>query len=151
MTTWTVACQAPLSVGILQARILEWIAMPSSKGSSQPREQTQVSLQADSLPSEPPGKPSYPGYFHDKYIHPIWEQWMWSFVSGHLVGQSLCQPLWQALPQGVGKGRPEHTWIQYKDRPPCKAGRKSRLWSSPITLICGWGKKLPQVYLLKSM
>ena len=29
--------------GILQARILEWVAMPSSKGSSQPRDRTQVS------------------------------------------------------------------------------------------------------------
>ena len=30
--------------GILQARILEWIAFPFSRGSSQPRDQTQVSL-----------------------------------------------------------------------------------------------------------
>ena len=37
---WTVALQAPLSVGILQARILKWVAMPSSRGSSQPRDQT---------------------------------------------------------------------------------------------------------------
>ena len=29
--------------GILQARILEWIAMPFSRGSSQPRDRTQVS------------------------------------------------------------------------------------------------------------
>ena len=29
---------------ILQARILEWIAFPFSRGSSQPRERTQVSL-----------------------------------------------------------------------------------------------------------
>ena len=29
--------------GLLQARILEWVAVPSSKGSSQPRIQTQVS------------------------------------------------------------------------------------------------------------
>ena len=29
--------------GILQARILEWVAFPFSKGSSQPRDQTQVS------------------------------------------------------------------------------------------------------------
>ena len=29
--------------GVLQARILEWIAMPSSRGPSQPRDQTQVS------------------------------------------------------------------------------------------------------------
>ena len=28
--------------GTLQARILEWVAMPSSRGSSQPRDQTQV-------------------------------------------------------------------------------------------------------------
>ena len=28
---------------ILQARILEWIALPFSRGSSQPRDQTQVS------------------------------------------------------------------------------------------------------------
>ena len=29
--------------GILQARILEWVGFPFSKGSSQPRDQTQVS------------------------------------------------------------------------------------------------------------
>ena len=33
--------QAPLSMRILQARILEWVAMPSSRGSSQPRDQTE--------------------------------------------------------------------------------------------------------------
>ena len=42
-TPWTVACQATLSMGILQTRIREWVAMPSSRGSSQPRNQTQVS------------------------------------------------------------------------------------------------------------
>ena len=38
----TVAYQAPLSMGILQARILEWVAM-SSRGSFPPRDQTGVS------------------------------------------------------------------------------------------------------------
>ena len=42
VTPCTVAHQDPLSMGILQARILEWVAMPSSRGSSQPRDQTQV-------------------------------------------------------------------------------------------------------------
>ena len=42
-TPWTVARQAPLSMGILQARILEWVVMPYSRGSSQPRDRTQVS------------------------------------------------------------------------------------------------------------
>ena len=32
----------PAVHGILQARILEWVAMPSSRGSSRPRDQTQV-------------------------------------------------------------------------------------------------------------
>ena len=32
--------------GILQARILEWVAFPFSRGSSQPRDQTQVSRTA---------------------------------------------------------------------------------------------------------
>ena len=31
------------SHGMLQARILEWVAMPSSRGSSQPRDRTQGS------------------------------------------------------------------------------------------------------------
>ena len=30
-SAWPVACQAPLSMKILQARILEWVAMPSSR------------------------------------------------------------------------------------------------------------------------
>ena len=48
--------------GILQARILEWVPFPFSKGSSQPRDQTQVSaLQVDSLPAEPQGKPRNTG------------------------------------------------------------------------------------------
>ena len=52
-TPWTVAPHA-LSMGILQARILEWVAMAYSKGSSQSRVLTTQSptLQADSLPPE---------------------------------------------------------------------------------------------------
>ena len=46
--------------GILQGRILDWVAIPSSRGSFQPRDQTQVSaLQVDSLLSQTPGKPSF--------------------------------------------------------------------------------------------
>ena len=37
-------CSQPGSsdYGILQARILEWVAMPSCRGSSQPRDQTHI-------------------------------------------------------------------------------------------------------------
>ena len=47
--------------GVLQARILEWVAMTSSSGSSQPREQTRVSsvscIAGGFFTLEPPGKP----------------------------------------------------------------------------------------------
>ena len=39
---FAVGRQAPLSMGILQARTLEWVAMPSSRGSSPARDQTCV-------------------------------------------------------------------------------------------------------------
>ena len=47
--------------GILLARILEWVAMSSSRGSSPPIEWTHISciscIAGDSFPTEPPGKP----------------------------------------------------------------------------------------------
>ena len=49
--------------GILQARILEWVALPSSRGSSQPRDRTHIfhihlHWQAGSLPLALPAKPT---------------------------------------------------------------------------------------------
>ena len=42
--------------GISQARILDWLAILFSRGSSQPKDRTWVSyIVVDSLPSEPPG------------------------------------------------------------------------------------------------
>ena len=38
VTPWTVARQAPLSMGILQTSMLEWIVILFSRGSSQPRD-----------------------------------------------------------------------------------------------------------------
>ena len=44
--------------GILQARMLEWVAISFSRGSSPPRDQTQVSCIAGRFfTAEPPGKP----------------------------------------------------------------------------------------------
>ena len=39
-----VAHQAPLSIATLQARILEWVAVPSSRRSSQLRDRTHLSM-----------------------------------------------------------------------------------------------------------
>ena len=58
MHSGTRAHQAPLSIGILQARILKWVAMPSSRGySNSGIKSRSPALQADSLPSELPEKP----------------------------------------------------------------------------------------------
>ena len=49
--------------GILQARILEWVASPFSRGCSQPRDQTQVShIAGGFFTVEPPS---------DKYMHSL--------------------------------------------------------------------------------
>ena len=46
--------------GILQERILEWVAMPSNQDIFPTQGSTLIpELQADSLPTEPPGKPIY--------------------------------------------------------------------------------------------
>ena len=58
VTPWTVARQPPLSLEILQARILEWIAMPPPGDLPNPGIEPRFpTLQANSLPSEPRGKP----------------------------------------------------------------------------------------------
>ena len=53
-------CSPPVSSvhGILQAKVLEWVAISCSKGSSQPRDKTHVSCIADRFfTAVPPGKP----------------------------------------------------------------------------------------------
>ena len=48
--------------GVLQARILEWVAMPASRGFPNPWiKPRSPAVQADSLLSEPPGKPKNTG------------------------------------------------------------------------------------------
>ena len=83
----TYVCSVPGSSvhWILQARMLEWVAMPSSSGSSQPRDRTgSPALQADSFPAELPGKPNhrwfqmtflpFPAGAWDHQFHPAgWE------------------------------------------------------------------------------
>ena len=57
------ACSLPGSsvCGILQSRIFKWVAVCFSRGSSQPRDQTQIShIVGRFLPAEPQGKPRSP-------------------------------------------------------------------------------------------
>ena len=67
MTLWITARQAHLSMGILQARILEWVTISFFRGSSlttdhsnpgiEPVSPVSPALQADSICAEPSGKP----------------------------------------------------------------------------------------------
>ena len=55
-TPWTAANQAPLSMGILQVRILEWLPCPCPGDLPNPRiKPRSPTLQADALTSAPPG------------------------------------------------------------------------------------------------
>ena len=70
-----VDCSPPYSSvhEISQERILECVAMPSSRGSSRPRDQTHVSYvylywQAGSLPLAPLGKPQWRNIFTYKFV-----------------------------------------------------------------------------------
>ena len=58
VTRWTVARQAPLVCGILQARILEWFAMPPPPGDlpNSGIESASPTVWADTLLSELPRK-----------------------------------------------------------------------------------------------
>ena len=65
-------CRPPGSsvYGILQARILEWVTILFSRGSSQPRDQTHVSCSAGRfLTTEPSGKPIYIHTYIHTYIY----------------------------------------------------------------------------------
>ena len=63
-------CSLPGSsvCGILQAKILEWVAFPSPRNLlNSGIEATSPALQADSLPSEPQEKPLY--VYTDMHVH----------------------------------------------------------------------------------
>ena len=74
--------------GILQARILEWVALPSSRGSSQPRDQVHCVLcllnrQVGSLLLAPPGKPKFLPLQSDSETS-ICKTWLWRNFWIHL-------------------------------------------------------------------
>ena len=76
--------------GILQTRILEWVAMPSSRASSQLWDRTRMScifwLRADSLPLSHQGSPS--SYRIEKEIKFQPEIWLLWFSKGRIIIRS---------------------------------------------------------------
>ena len=67
-TLCTVARQAILSMGFFQARILEWVAISFSKGSSWPRDQTCISCIAGRFFAAEPDR-AYLTYFISLYFN----------------------------------------------------------------------------------
>ena len=89
--------------GILQARILEWVAFPFSRGPSQPKiEPRSPTLQADSLPAEPPGKPKNTGLGSPSLF-----QWIFPTQESN-PGLLHCR---QILYQLSYQGSPEGTYL----------------------------------------
>ena len=82
---WTVVRQAPLSMGFPGARILQWVAISFSRGSSQPRDQTHISCLAGVfITMEPPGKtillnPGFVTVIRNVSIINSW--WWWTFFA----------------------------------------------------------------------
>ena len=71
-TPWTIAHQAPLSMEISQARILQWVAIPFSKESSQTRDQTCDSCTAGKFFTiEPPERMKIRSIFSELIINSI--------------------------------------------------------------------------------
>ena len=74
---------------------MEWVAFPFSRGSSWHRDWTWASLQADSLPSEPPGKPLLLGVYMQKkgntnlkrYMHQIF------IIALFIIAKTWKQPM----------------------------------------------------------
>ena len=70
-------CSLPSSSvhGILQAWVLEWVAISFSRGSSQTRGQTQLSfMQADSLPTEPLGRVATENVKNGLILDELWNK-----------------------------------------------------------------------------
>ena len=132
--------------GILQARILEWITMPSSIGSSRPRDRTHISFcllhwQASSLPLVLPGKPlrsctvTYRCPEHCEFVVKSSETPLAAAMTT-VWANSLplfCQQILQPYP--IKSHRKEHSWSAHHTSCPARGACNMR----PTTnyTICG--------------
>ena len=83
--------------GILQTRILEWVAIPFSRPGDLPNPGTDPgfpALQADFLPSEPPGKPKALERLYGSYIFNHLRNWQAVSQSGGPILHSHQQCVW---------------------------------------------------------
>ena len=105
-------CSPPGSMGILQTRILEWVAMPSSRGSSQPKDRTQVSRITGEFFTVWATREAQP------YAYPCFHQCR----NKNCHSSAVCIWLWsdfswrQMPPQGTKAEKQSNVWPEAKAR-----------------------------------
>ena len=131
--------------GILQARILEWVAFPFSRGSSQPRDQTQVSCIADRfITSWAIREPKNPGVDSFSLLQRLFLTQVWNWGLLH-CRQILYQLSYQGSPYRVRRERQiisvyKPSDVKYSDWWDVKI-RQRWNWGGPevpklVTFIC---------------
>ena len=124
---WTVLHQAPLSMGILQARILEWVVIPSWSGLIFPTQGSNP-LQANSSPSELPGKDSQIKWL---LFFKKWEQNLSEPMDCSLPGSSIHGILqarileWVAISLSRGSSQPRDQTLVFRT-----SGRFFTIWAT---------------------
>ena len=103
--------------GILQARILEWVAICFTMGSSNPGiKPGSPILQANSLPSEPPGSESESHLVvsNSLRLHGLYSSWNSLSQNTGMGSLSLLQGIFPT--QESNPGLPDYRWILYQLR-----------------------------------
>ena len=103
-TPLTVAHQAPLFIGFFQARILQWVAISSSRGSFWPRDRTWITCIAVGFFTDWATREVPKGYYHPYFIlfwPPPWGG-MWNFPNQE---SNLCPPAVEAWSLNRGTTR----------------------------------------------
>ena len=121
--------------GILQARILEWVAMPSSRGPSRPRGRTCVSYiswigRRVFLPLAPPGKPIYVIYDNDSM------NYHQRFVFSP-AGNNLCSSLFRCtiILKSKAETRRQDLCRKAWEPPGCSRQTLGTLWETCCTIF----------------
>ena len=132
--------------GILQARILEWVAFPFSRGSSRPRDQTQVSLIAGGFfTSWATGKPKNTGKSTGEGIGYPEAQAFLCFPFGS-AGKESAGDLGSVLGLGSSTGEGKGYLLQYSGREnsmvcsPCGHKESDATEQLSLSLSFGWGQ-----------